>query len=415
VALSGSEAERWKSRKVEESKSRKSEVGSRRSEDGSRKTVLWLIKGLGLGGAERLLVNALPYLDRTTFEYQVGYFLPWKDALVPTFLQQGIPVTCFGAGRPGGLGALGRVCRYLREQQIDVLHAHLPWASIVGRAAARRCGVPAVLYTEHGCWNRLNPVTRLINRLTLGWNDLNIAVSDEVRESMRGADPARIRTITNGIDCAALTATPDERGAVRAELGIPADHFLVVCVANLIPVKNHELLVRAFAQFLRQRPAATLVLVGQLRETTESVRRTVAELQLQHRVLITGPRTDVPRIVRAADAFAMSSHSEGLPISLLEAMALGKPVVCMRVGGIPGAVTDGVEGFLVPPGDAAAMAERLGQLGADAGLRARMGLAGQDKVRTRYDISVMVREVEGEYRKLLAAEKSRKVAKSKSR
>lgn len=374
---------------MEESKTRKSE---------ERTKVLWLIKGLGLGGAERLLVNALPYLDRQAFEYQVGYFLPWKDALVPTFRQQGIPVTCFGAGRPGGLWSLGRVCRYLRQQRIGVLHAHLPWASIVGRIAARRCGVPRVLYTEHGCWNRLNPVTRLVNRLTLAWNDLTIAVSDEVRASMRGVDATRVRTITNGIDCAGLATTPDERAVVRAELGVPGDDFLVVCVANLTAVKNHELLVRAFARLLPQRPAATLVLVGQLREMTEAVRRTVAELQLQDRVLITGPRTDVPRIVRAADAFAMSSHSEGLPISLLEAMALGKPVVCTRVGGIPGAVTDGVEGFLVPPGDAAAMAQRLGQLGADAGLRARMGLAGQDTVRTRYDISVMVREVETLYK-----------------
>lgn len=367
------------------------------STDSQRTRVLWLIKGLGLGGAERLLVAALPYLDRERFEYQVGYFLPWKDALVPAFQERQIPVTCFGAGWPGGLRSLGRVSRYLRQQRIDVLHAHLPWAGIVGRLAAHRGGVSRVLYTEHGCWNRLNPLTRLVNRLTLRWNDWTIAVSDEVRASIRGVDAAQVRTITNGIDCAGLAATPDERAAVRAELGVPAEDFLVVCVANLTPVKNHELLVRAFARMRPQRPEASLVLVGQLRETTASVRRTVAELQLQERVVLSGPRTDVPRIVRAADAFALASHSEGLPVSLLEAMALGKPVVCTRVGGIPGAVTDGVEGFLVPPGDAGAMAERLGQLAADRDLRARLGRAGQDTVRTRYDIGVMVRAVEALY------------------
>jgi len=363
--------------------------------------VLWLIKGLGLGGAERLLVSALPYLDREAYDYQVAYFLPWKDALVPEFEKQGIPVTCFGAGRPLGLRSLGAVCRYVREHEIQVLHAHLPWASIIGRLAARRCHIPAVLYTEHGCWGRLNPLTRLFNRLTLGWNDLTIAVSDEVRASMRGVNGQAVKTITNGIDCAGLIATPDERDAVCAELGVPANDFLIVNVANLTPVKNHELLIRAFAVLLRRCPNASLVLVGQLRETTESVRQLVAELGLQERVVITGPRTDVPRIVKAADVFALSSHSEGLPISLLEAMALAKPVVCTCVGGIPGAVSDGVEGFLVPAAQPETMADRFATLSDGVELRQRMGHAGRRKAEAEYDISVMVRSVEDEYRRIL--------------
>jgi len=368
---------------------------------GERIKVLWLIKGLGLGGAERLLVSALPYLDRDQFDYQVAYFLPWKDALVAELEGHGIPVTCFGAGRPLGLSASKAVRRFLREQWVSVLHAHLPWASIVGRLAARRCRVPAVLYTEHGCWGRLNPLTRLFNRLTLGWNDLTIAVSDEVRASMQGVNGQAVKTITNGIDCRGLMATPDERNAARAEFGISVDDFLIVNVANLTPVKNHELLIRAFAVLVRQCPDASLLLVGQLRETTDSVRQLVADLGLEGRVVITGPRTDVPRIVRAADVFALSSRSEGLPISLLEAMALAKPVVCTNVGGIPGAVTDDVEGFLVPPDEPAAMAERLACLRDDA-TRLRMGKAGQEKVQAKYDISVMVRKVEEEYRRLLA-------------
>ena len=362
--------------------------------------VLWLIKGLGLGGAERLLTGALPYLDRELFDYQVGYFLPWKDAFVPEFERQGIPVTCFGAGRPGGLRSLGAVRRCLRESRVDVLHAHLPWASIVGRLAARRCRVPAVLYTEHGCWGRLNPFTRLFNRLTLGWNDLTIAVSDEVRASMRGVNGQAVKTITNGIDCRGLMATPDERDGVCAEFGIREDDFLVVNVANLTPVKNHELLIRAFASLVRRSPNASLVLVGQLRETTESVRQLVAELGLQERVVITGPRTDVPRIVKAADVFAMSSRSEGLPVSLLEAMALARPVVCTQVGGIPGVVTDGMEGFLVPPDEPDAMSERLACL-RDHATRHRMGKAGREKVEAEYDISVMVRKVEDECQRIL--------------
>jgi glycosyltransferase involved in cell wall biosynthesis len=366
--------------------------------------VLWLIKGLGLGGAERLLLSAVPYLDRDAFEYEVGYFLPWKNALVPALEQQGIKVTCFGPGAPACLRTLGPVCRYLRQRQVAVLHGHLPWSGIIGRIAARRCRVAAVLYTEHGCWNRLKPITRLANRMTLRLNDVTIAVSEEVRQSIRGADQQRIRTIPNGIDCAGLMATVDERAAVRAEFGIGPGAFVIVNVANLTSVKNHELLVRAYAGFARRVADSALVLVGQLREKTESVRRLVAELGLRDRVVITGPRTDVPRIVKAADTFALTSFSEGLPVSLLEAMALAKPVVCTNVGGIPGVVTDGREGFLVPVGAAESLAEKLGLLQSDASLRRRLGEAGQARVRTHHDISVMVRQVEAEYRRILEEE-----------
>ena len=366
-----------------------------------RVKVLWLIKGLGLGGAERLLVSALPYLDREAFDYEAGYFLPWKNALVKELEAAGVRATCFGSRWNHGIGRLPRVVRCLQEHRVQVVHAHLPWASIVGRIAGRRCRVPAILYTEHGCWNRLHPVTRFVNRVTLGMNDLTIGVSDEVRRSMHGIDERRVRTIPNGIDCAELRVTPDERLAVRAELGVPANDFVVVNVANLIPVKNHELLLKAFSQFVQQYRASSLVLVGQLRETTASVRRAVAQLGLDGRVVITGPRTDVPRLVKAADAFALSSRSEGLPISLLEAMALGRPVVCTCVGGIPGVVTDGIEGFLVPVERPEAMADRFARLCDNPALRERMGQAGQEKVFAEYDISVMVRKVEDEYRRIL--------------
>jgi glycosyltransferase involved in cell wall biosynthesis len=112
----------------------------------------------------------------------------------------------------------------------------------------------------------------------------------------------------------------------------------------------------------------------------------------------------VPRIVKAADTFALTSFSEGLPVSLLEAMALAKPVVCTNVGGIPGVVTDGREGFLVPVGAAESLAEKLGLLQSDASLRRRLGEAGQARVRTHHDISVMVRQVEAEYRRILEEE-----------
>lgn len=373
-----------------------------------RVRVLCLIKGLGLGGAERLLVAAAPYLDRERFDYHVGYLLPWKNALAPDLEAVDLRVNCLGSGRGMGWQSLGCLNRYLRENQIHVLHAHLPWAGIVGRLAARKARVPAVLYTEHGCWNRLHPLTRWANRATLAMNDLTIAVSDEVRQSIHGVQAGRITTIANGIDCRGFQQVRDERAVVLKEYGIPPDHFVIVSVANLTAVKNHSLLIRAFARFTATGRGASLVLVGQLRERTEAIRKLVRELDLRNRVVITGPRTDVPRIVKAADAFALSSLSEGLPVSLLEAMALGKPVVCTCVGGIPGVVSDGLEGFLVPTDPPQEMADRFARLHDDPQLRYRMGRAGQETASTKYDVAAMVRRVEAEYRRILE-EKQEKV------
>lgn len=364
--------------------------------------VLWLIKGLGLGGAERLLVAALPYLNRDEFDYEVGYFLPWKDALVPMLEEAGLKVTCFRARSPFSVGALSRACRYVAANDFDVIHSHLPWSGIVGRTAGRLAHVPALLYTEHGCWNRLNRVTRTVNRWTLGWNDLSIAVSDEVRASMGNVNGHAVRTIENGIDCKSLAQTACERDAVCAEFGIPRSHHLLIQVANLSPVKRHEVMIEAFARYTSQVPAATLLLVGQFRDRKALLEKLAASLGVGDRVVIAGPRTDVPRLVKAADVFAMSSASEGLPVSLLEAMGLGKPVVCTAVGGIPQVVREGIDGLLVAPENPAALADALVKLATDVELRQRLGASGAQRVRDHYDISVMVRQVEDEYRRILA-------------
>lgn len=368
---------------------------------GRKLRVFWLIKGLGLGGAERLLCAALPYLDRDTFDYEVGYFLPWKNALVPQIEGAGIPVTCFGARSGADPRVPWRVLRHVRAGSFDVIHAHLPLAGIAGRIAARLCRVPVMIYTEHGLQDRMHRFTRWVNRRTLRWNDLTIAVSDEVAASIRPRDGEQVRIIHNGVDCRALDRVEDESAAVRAELAIPAGDFVVANVANLSPVKRHEVLIRAFSCLQQGHRNATLLLVGQLRDRQPLLQQLAERLGVGHRVRFTGPRTDVARLVKAADVFAMSSRSEGLPIALLEAMALARPVVCTAVGGIPKVVDDGCEGYLVSPERPEQMAERLGELARQPHLRESMGRAGRLRVETHHDVSLMVRRVEQAYRRVL--------------
>jgi len=363
--------------------------------------VLWLIKGLGRGGAEMLLPAALPWLDRTGFEYHAGFFLPWKDALVPELETGGVPVTCFRVSRHGDPRAVKRLATHIRRQGIDLVHAHLPYTGVAARLAGKLTGVP-VVYTEHNLWPRLDPAMRLLNRWTFGWNDFAIAVSQDVAASMRGVDPARLAVIDNGVDCARLAATPDETVAVREELGLEATDFVIGKVANLGPKKNHENLLHAFARFRRDCPRARLVLVGQPCGREAALAQLAADLGVRERVVFAGARADVPRLVRAWDAFVISSNFEGLPVALLEAMALRRPVVATAVGGIPGLIRDGVEGLLVPPRDPERLAAALGRLYADAALRRRLGEAAWERVRSNYGIERMVARVEAIYRRVLA-------------
>lgn len=364
-----------------------------------RINVLWLIKGLGLGGAETLLLSASRHLDDESFHYRAGYFLPWKDALVPDLRAAGIGVTCFGINSHADPRAVTRLARYVRDHDIHVIHAHLPYPGVVARTVGKLTGAK-VVYTEHNVWTRLNPVMRFANRITFDLNAYAIAVSQEVADSMAGVDCERVEVVENGIDYERLAATPDDSAAVRAEFGVPASDFLVGKVANLTPKKNHDALLVAFAGLHARRPDSSLLLVGQFAGRDAALRQRAESLGIAHKVIMTGPRNDVPRLLRALDAFAISSDFEGLPVAMLEAMAIGVPVVATTVGGIPGVVQDGEHGLLVPPRRPDLLGSALVALAAEPALARAMAARAQRRVHEHFDISRMVRRVESIYHRV---------------
>lgn len=363
--------------------------------------VLWLIKGLGLGGAEKLLAGSLAHVDRDTFDYEVGYLLPWKDALVSEIKAHDIPVTCYNLRSLAGLSAYWRVWQHIARGRFDVIHAHLPLASLLARCCGRLRGTPAIVYTAHGLWSRQHPLTRLANRTTLRLNHRTIAVSDQVAASLPGLPPRLVSTIENGIDVEAIACQGDQRAAVRAEFGYSDSTPLIGNVANLSPIKRHDLLIRAFAGLHRQRSDARLIVVGQYRDRLEELTDLATQLGVGDAVRFTGPRDDVARILSALDVFCLSSDSEGLPVSLLEAMAARRAVVCTEVGGIPGVIEDQRDGLLVPADNVDALHAALTRLVDDGTLRDQLGRHAHQRVTRDFDISRMVRGVEAIYHSLL--------------
>jgi glycosyltransferase involved in cell wall biosynthesis len=363
------------------------------------KNILHLIKGLGRGGAEQLLVSAAPYLDRTRFHHEVAYVLPHKNFLVPELVDAGLPVRCLTNGRRGWIGHLRSL---VRDHAIDLVHTHSPYVATVSRLALGR-SVKHV-HTEHNVWDSYGRATFWGNLVTFARNGHVFAVSENVSASIRYPSwlaflsMPPVETLYHGLDPAALQKWTTTDG-VRAELGVPEDAPVFGTVANFRPQKAHADLVRAALRVREAVPTARLVLVGQ-GPKEHDVRRQVGELGLQDMVVFAGQRDDAPRVANSFDVFVLPSRYEGLAIALLEAMALGRPPVVTAVGGLSELVQDGTNGLVVPPSDPEALAEAIVTLLLDADLRKRLGEAAHQRA-AQFDIRKAVGRVEQVYQELL--------------
>jgi glycosyltransferase involved in cell wall biosynthesis len=267
--------------------------------------VLMLTKGLGRGGTERLLVDAVRHLDRSRYRVEVAYLLPWKDALVDDVRAAGIPVHCLDAPRATSVAWLGRLRRLVRSRDIAIVHTHMPSAAVAARLALGARGVrnPVIVHTEHNLWGRYRPVTRWANRLTYRRNHAVIAVSDGVASSIRSRVPVDV--VLHGVEAGRVDDSA--RALARATLDLGAHEPVIGSVGNFTAKKDHATLVRALALVRQHDPAVRLVLVGS-GPLEEELRRLVDALGLGANVLFTGSRGDVRELLPAFDIFALSSR-----------------------------------------------------------------------------------------------------------
>lgn len=282
----------------------------------------------------------------------------------------------------------------MRAERPDLVHAHMPISGFLARLAARVAGVPRVAYTCHGfLFNQPGPWWRRALALAMEWiggrlTDVTLTVSEEEAADARrlGID-RRATPIRNGRDGAQFHPDPAARARIRAEMGVGAARCVVVIVSRLVRHKGHAELLAAMADM-----DADLWVVG---ERLSSDRGTdigamLAESTLGPRLRVLGPRTDVAAVLAAADIFALPSHFEGLPMSVIEAMLTGLPVVSTAIRGPREQVIDGETGLLVPPMKVQPLADALQSLVSDRALRTRMGQAGRDRALALYDESVVV-------------------------
>lgn len=361
--------------------------------------VLWLIKGLGPGGAEQLLVASSQVGDHERFAYQAGFVRPDKTQFVPSLVAAGVPCRRLGAARRSQWGWVRDLRGVMAEA--DIVHAHSPLLAGVARVVARTLpgrSRPVTVSTEHNVWGNFAVPTRLLNALTAGLDARRWAVSGEVRRSMWRPWRSGAQVLIHGIVVGRPQPDAATRERVRRELGIAADAVVGLTAANLRREKDYPNLLRAASIAVGKQPRLIILAAGQGPLEAE-IHALHADLGLRDRVRLLGYRNDVADLMAAADFFLLGSMHEGLPVSIMEAMAAGRPVVATRVGGVPEAVVDGTSGLLVPPGDPQALADAILTISADEQLRDRLG-AGALARSTLFDIRNAVRVEEFAYTEL---------------
>lgn len=363
-----------------------------------RLRVLWLVKGLGPGGAETLLLSAARTADRERFDYSVAYLLPWKDHLVKRLQEQGVEVHCLDAASPLRPGWILRLRSLLEHGGFDVLHLHSPLVAGIARVVVRTMPAgrrPAVVSTEHNTWWSYARGTRWLNALLYRRDDFRFAVSHEVHSTIWPTYRSGVEVLVHGLVLGDVEAALQDRAAVRAELGVGNGQVVVGTVANFRAQKGYPDLLAAAAAVLAEVPNARFIAVGQ-GPLEDEVRRRHAELGLGDRFQLLGYREDVLRVLGACDVFVLASLHEGFPVAVMESLAAGVPLVATSVGGVPDAVRDGVEGLVVPPGRPDLLADRLLRMVTDEAFRARCAAAAREAGQ-QFDIAAAVSRMEQVY------------------
>jgi len=360
--------------------------------------VLHVLANLGAGGAERMAVHIVLGLNRQRFEPAVvAYRGRFGSDLEQQLDEAGVKTWFLDKGPGFGWRTYYRLHRVFKEFRPDIVHTHVH---------VLRYAFPSLVYFKprlmvHTVHNlaecEVEPRARWLQRLAYRRGVIPVAVAQEVAVSMeRLYGIGNSRVVWNCIPTDVYASPQTSREVWRAKQGFSEEDVLFVCVARFAAQKNHALLISAFAKGPAADPKAHLVLAGQgvLRA---QLQERVNELGLTNRVHFLGLRRDIPDVLGAADIFALGSDYEGNPLSVIEAMAAGLPIVSTAAGGVPELLQNGKQGFIVQPGHGEELSEAMVILLKDRDLRRTMGAAAAARAKENFDVSAMVKAYEDLY------------------
>lgn len=368
----------------------------------SKIKVLHIIKSLGRGGAEMLLQETLRLHDHERFDFHYIYFLPWKNQMVKGIEEAGGKVLLFSASNNLQIMLKAKdVIHYIRQQNIHLIHCHLPWAGFLGRWIHSRIGIP-VIYTEHNMQDRYHVITRILNRFSFNWQTIAVAVSNDVAQSIQQSirPNINVQTILNGVNTDRFTRKKEIGIQLRNEYGIHHAQILVGTIAVFRFQKRLKEWITLFKKAHERFPDIRGVIIGDGPLKVEILQHLQNEGMGPY-IIMPGLQTNVLPWLSAIDIFLMTSSFEGLPIALLEAMSMECAVVSTQAGGIKEVIRNETDGYTSSVNECENLLQPLSQLISDPHLISKMGSNARERVKTAFSMRNMVTETEELYLRIL--------------
>jgi sugar transferase (PEP-CTERM/EpsH1 system associated) len=369
--------------------------------------VLHVLNRLATGGTEHVVLKLIGGLDGQIFEHRLAAVRGMDPAFSGLALPGG-ELLLDGKENSGFEFLILRLARVMRAYRPHIVHSR-NWGTIEAIPAARLARVPVVIHSEHGydldMLTGLPKRRRIFRRASYGMADAVFAVTRELCDfhaRQAWISPERIRVIYNGVDTQRCRPRQEERISLRKRFGLPQERFIIGTVGRTVTIKDHPTLLRAVASMALKGIDAHALLVGSGPELERNQQFAKDSPALAGRVTFIGSSDDVPDILNTMDVFALTSISEGMSNTLLEAMATGLPVIATNVGGNPEVVVDGDSGLLFQPRDVEALASRLMGLASDENQRRQLSLAARQRIVERFSLARMLNDYSNLYLELAA-------------
>ncbi|GAA4321072.1 N-acetyl-alpha-D-glucosaminyl L-malate synthase BshA [Pontixanthobacter gangjinensis] len=363
--------------------------------------ILHIIKSLGRGGAEMLLPETLAIHDKEKFDFHFIYFLPWKDQMVSEIQKKGGNVRCLQAKNNFQLiSKFPQIIDYCDENQIDVIHCHLPWAGFVGRIVYNRTKIP-MIYTEHNMQERYHPITKILNKKSFNFQSLAVGVSQDVSDSIiKNIKPQiPVKTILNGVNTNKFIRNYEDSD-IRKKYGIPEDALVVGLVSVFRFQKRIKEWIQVFKTFSDNTSKKVYGLIVGAGPLEDEIKKEVTNFNLEEMIIMPGLQEQTKPYYNAMDIFMMSSSFEGLPIALLEAMSMECAIVTTNAGGIKEVINDGEEGLMVEVDQWKVLSEKLIFLSENPAELKDLQRAARNRVISDFSLKSMVENLEKEYSEL---------------
>ena len=360
--------------------------------------VAHIVQSFDVGGIEKLVVDLITNSKDSRFQYTV-FCIDSKGRLASGLEEKGVEVIELNKRKGVDLSLIFRFADELKRRKIEVAHSHNPGPAFYGGLAARLSGIPVIIYSKHGIKLGARLKDKLLETFSFMLQDHIVAVSEKAFRFMIDKERApakKMLLIENGIDLNQFKTGDLKKEAVLSKYDLPQLQYIIGIVARLDRLKDIPTLISAFGMLAKGHPDTSLVVIGD-GEERGALEKLVKEIGLVDKVFFLGAQTRIPELLSIFSMFVLSSITESSPISLIEAMAAGLPVVATNVGGNAELIKDGYNGFIVEPKDIVGMRDAMLKIIEDKGLAKSMGEANRKAAFSKYGIENTIKEYESLY------------------